>query len=37
MALARSELNSHALQNADDVIQPKPVFPDFVDRQRSLA
>jgi hypothetical protein len=29
-ALARPELNSDALQNADDVIQPKAVLPDFV-------
>jgi hypothetical protein len=36
-ALARSELNSDALQNADDVIQPKSVLPDFVVRQKSLA
>jgi hypothetical protein len=36
-ALARSELNPDALQNADDVIQPKPVLPDFVVRQMRLA
>jgi hypothetical protein len=29
MVWARSELNSGALQNAGDVIQPKPVLPDF--------
>jgi hypothetical protein len=32
-----SELNSDALPNADDVIQPKSVLPDFVVRQKSLA
>jgi hypothetical protein len=37
MAWARSELNLGALQNTDDVIQPKPVLPDFAVRQRWLA
>ena len=32
------DANCHgSLQNSDDVIQPKPVLPDSVVRQRSLA